>query len=60
MTCLLVLTITVLGDTYTVERWYTGRLVAIEATTYKVDFSARQDWLKKPLSVKQDDCEKAD
>ncbi len=59
MTCVLLLTISVLGSTFTVERDYTGRLVSIDAKTYIVDFSTDSDWLKT-LAVPKNRCVKAD
>ncbi len=59
MTCVLLLTIGVLGSTFTVEREYTGQLVSIDAKTYTVDFSTDSDWLKT-LAVPKHRCVKAD
>lgn len=58
MSCVLLLTITVLGQTYQVERTYTGQLISINRETYTVDFSTDSDWLKI-LTVPKSRCEKA-
>lgn len=59
MICTLILTITTLGSTFTVERQYTGELVSINQATYTVDFSTNSDWLKT-LTVPKNKCGKAD
>lgn len=58
MTCTLLLTITVLGQTFLVERAYSGQLVSINRDTYTIDFSTDSDWLKT-LNVPKRRCEKA-
>ncbi len=60
MACSLVLTITILGQTFTTERIYTGFLVSINKTTYTVDFSSAQEWITKPITVPKTACSKAD
>ncbi len=57
MLCKLILTIVVLGQTYTVAKEYSGAIISVNETTYTVDFSTHSDWLKT-LDVPKQDCVK--
>lgn len=60
MTCTLLLTISVLSQTFTVERTYTGSIVSVDKLTYTVNFIGEAEWMTKPLAVPKHRCTKAD
>lgn len=60
MTCLLTLTITALGATFTVDREYEGNLKNITQNKYRVDFSVSKLPELGILEVPKSKCEKAE
>ncbi len=60
MLCTLLLTITVLGSTYTVEKEYEGTYLGKTETHYIVHFDKVNGWLDGALNVPKSRCVKAD
>ena len=59
MTCTIAITIMLMGQSFPVDRTYTGRLIAINDYTYTMDFSHEAPWMNRFVLVPKSQCVKA-